>query len=89
LVTPLPVDVTQDKDLKSIMAECFLSTKMTSKVMFPERFYLPFSSLHDQIFEVLDNDDIQKVVIAAPRGFGKTSLINLAYPSKHILFRDK
>jgi len=89
LVTPLPVDVTQDKDLKSIMAECFLSTKMTSKVMFPERFYLPFSSLHDQIFEVLDNDDIQKVVIAAPRGFGKTSLINLAYPAKHILFRDK
>jgi len=83
------MDVTKNEDLKTLMAECHNSTKTTAKILFPERFYLPFSKLHDEIFEVLDNDDIQKVVIAAPRGFGKTSTINLAYPAKHILFRNK
>lgn len=76
-------------DAKLLMSQCFLSTKVTAKMIFPERFYLPFSSLHDTIFDILDNDDIQQAVIVAPRGFGKTSSVNLAYPAKKILFQEK
>lgn len=76
-------------DIKTLMSQCFISTKATAKVMFPDRFNLPFSGLHDQIFAVLDDDSLQKVVISAPRGWGKTSIVNLAFPAKQILFRNK
>lgn len=76
-------------DLKEIMARCCLSTKTSAKVLFPERFHRPFSGLTDQIFKALDDDSIQRVVIKAPRGWGKTSITNFAFPGRHILFRDK
>ena len=71
------------------MARCFASTKVYAKVVHPERFNLPFSAIHDEIFRILDDDSIQKAVIAAPRGYGKTSCVNMAYPAKKILFREK
>lgn len=76
-------------DAKTLMSQCFLSTKVTAKILFPERFYLPFSSLHDTIFDILDDDKIQLALIIAPRGFGKTSTVNLALPAKKILFQEK
>lgn len=76
-------------EIKDIMAKCYPSTRLTAKTLFAERFSRPFSMLHDQIFEPLDDDSIQKLVIKAPRGWGKTSLVNLAYPARKILFRDK
>lgn len=76
-------------EAKLLMSQCFLSTKVTAKILFPDRFYLPFSSLHDEIFKVLDDDSIQQAVIVAPRGFGKTSSVNLALPAKKILFQEK
>ena len=83
-------DTKRDRDaMKELMAQCYISTKVTAKILFPDRFYLPFSTMHDEIFRVLDDDAIQRAVILAPRGFGKTSTINLAYPAKKILFQDK
>ena len=76
-------------EIKEILKACYRSTKVASKVLFPERFYRPFSSLHDQIFKVLDDDSMQKVVIAAPRGFGKTTIDTISYPAKKILFQEK
>jgi hypothetical protein len=76
-------------DIKDIMAQCYASTKMTAQVLFPDRFDRPFSALHDQIFTPLDDPTIQKLVIKAPRGWGKTSTVNMASPAKHILFREK
>ena len=76
-------------DVRETMERCFGSTKATAKVIFPERFNLPFSALHEEIFKILDNDDIKQAVIAAPRGFGKTSLCTIAHPAKRILFGEK
>ena len=76
-------------ETKLLLSQCFLSTKVTAKIIFPERFYLPFSSLHDTIFNILDDDSIQLALIIAPRGFGKTSTVNLAFPAKKILFQEK
>ena len=75
--------------IKNLMHECYLSTKLSCKVLFPERFHRPFSSLHDEIFTLLDDPTKQRVAIAAPRGFGKTTIDTIAYPAKHILFNDK
>jgi hypothetical protein len=75
--------------LSEAMVACYRSTRTFAKTIFPERFHLPFSSLHQRIINILDDDSIQLAAIAAPRGFGKTSLVNLAYPAKKILFREK
>ncbi|MBT7080156.1 MAG: hypothetical protein HN929_01595, partial [Chloroflexi bacterium] len=79
----------EQSEIGEVMERCYGSTKVSAKVMFPERFDLPFSSLHNEIFKVLDDDSINRVVIAAPRGFGKTSLCTIAHPAKRILFGEK
>ena len=58
-----------------------------AKVLFEEQFEAPFSSLHEQMFKAIDSDS-NKVVVAAPRGIGKTTIARLI-ASKAILFRDK
>lgn len=78
-----------DKDeLKTVIANCYANMAVLGKTIFPERFSLPFSSLHYKIFQALQSG-AQKIVIAAPRGFGKTSITNLLYPARAILFQDK
>lgn len=79
----------EDNNLQDVLMTCYKSTRASCKVFFPERFALPFSSLHQEIFEILDDDSIQLAAIAAPRGFGKTSIVNMAYPAKKILYREK
>ena len=76
-------------DIQLLLEESALSSKIAAKALFPERFRLPFSAIHDEIFKVLDDDSLQQVVIAAPRGFGKTTINTIAYPAKRILFREK
>ena len=48
-------------------------------------FFRNFSKLHDQIFEVIDDEAEQKVAIAAPRDMGKSTLVNMAFGAKRIL----
>ena len=79
----------EDREVRDLMAQCFASTKVASKVLFPERFWLPFSALHNEIFKILDDDSIQMAAIAAPRGFGKTTIDTITHPAKRILFREK
>jgi hypothetical protein len=79
----------QDEALQEVMVACYSATKTTCKVLFPDCFHLPFSKMHQKIFDILDDDSIQLAAIAAPRGFGKTSIVNMAYPAKKILFREK
>jgi len=81
--------IKDDPEVREILKRCFTSTKTAAKVFFPERFWLPFSQLHDEIFKILDDDSIQKAAIAAPRGFGKTTIDTIAYPAKKIVFQEK
>jgi len=76
-----------EQELKYILSQCALSTKVTAQTFFPERFYVPFSeNIHDKIFELIDGP-AQKVAIAAPRGYGKTSIVALALIARWILFK--
>ena len=74
-----------DDQVKEILTHCTYSTKMTATTIFPERFYVPFSAQHDKIFRLIDGPE-NKVVIAAPRGWGKTSIVALALMARYILF---
>ena len=79
----------QNPDLAKVLQQCYLDTGTFGKTFMPERFSRGHSGGHRQIFDALDNDSFQKVVIAAPRGFGKSSWSSVAYPAKRMLFRDK
>lgn len=76
-----------DTTITNILAQCSQSTRMVAKTFFPERFTLPFSDeVHGKIFDLIDSPH-QKVAIAAPRGWGKTSIVGLALMARWILFR--
>lgn len=76
-----------DPQVTQILSACSVSTRMVAKTFFPERFHLPFAeAIHGPIFDLIDGPD-QKVAIAAPRGFGKTSTVALALIARWILFR--
>jgi hypothetical protein len=58
-----------------------------AKTFFPERFKKPFAEqVHGEIFKRIDGP-ANKVSIAAPRGWGKTSTVALALMARYILFR--
>lgn len=77
-----------DKQLQDILAQCSVSTRMTAKTFFSERFTLPFAdNVHGKIFDLIDDPTKNKVAIAAPRGWGKTSIVALALIARWILFR--
>lgn len=77
--------VTTTDDLRELHFECAQSVEKFGRVFMPGRFSKPFSGLHKQIAELLDSRE-RKVVIAAPRGIGKTSLC-LAKAGQQILYR--
>ena len=50
-----------ENEIKQILAQCSLSTRMTALTFFPERFYMPFAeNVHGKIFDLIDGPD-QKV----------------------------
>ncbi len=76
-----------DQETKQILSLCSQDTKVLAKTFFPDRFKLPFApNIHDKIFELIDGS-ANKVAIAAPRGWGKTSIVALALMARYILFR--
>lgn len=89
-LTPYTEEVTKlPKEIQELLALCVHSTKHFAKFFFPKKFERPFSRFHEDIFRVIDDDDIQMAAIAAPRGTGKTSILNFAFPAKHILMQSK
>lgn len=73
-------------EMIAIMEECAFSTGNFASVLLPERFYRPFSELHNKIFDAIDDPRYQKVLILAPRGWGKTSIDTIAYPARNICY---
>jgi len=71
-----------------LMDDCEHNTALFCKMIFPERFDFPFSLGHYEIFRALDDDSIKKLLIIAPRGFGKTTLLQLGYAARRILYNQ-
>jgi hypothetical protein len=75
-----------DQESIDILAACAASTRRHSQFFFPEIFFSAYSILHRQIVEALDSGH-KKIVIAAPRGLGKTSTVLFGVASRKILFQ--
>lgn len=80
---------TKDIELDTLSAVdlvelCLTNFALWCRLMFPSRFYLEFGKLHEPLLEVLDDRSIQRIVVAAPRGIGKTSMFQLGLPSREI-----
>ena len=73
-------------ELIEVMEQCAFKTGNFASVLMPERFHRPFSSMHTEIFDVIDDPRHQLVLIMAPRGFGKTSIDTIAYPARNLLY---
>lgn len=81
--------ITEDPVLAAYAQKSMTNTKLFASMYMPDLFFRPFCSLHDEIFKLIDNPSIGKVAIAAPRGFGKTTVDSIAFPARHILFNMK
>ena len=79
--------MTEDKLLDDVLLRCRSSTQVTAKTFFPDRFWAEFAeNVHGEIFDRIDSKS-NKDAIAAPRGWGKTSIVALALMARYILFR--
>jgi len=75
-----------DSESVDILARCSIDTKAHSRFFFPDVFHSTYSTLHDKIVDIL-NENHPRTVIAAPRGLGKTSTILFGVISRYILFQ--
>jgi len=78
----------KDDETQKILLSCMENTLECGKLLFPDRCFRPFSSIHKEIAHLLDRSKSQKVAVAAPRGIGKTTLMSIVYPAKEILFQE-
>lgn len=79
--------ITQNEEVRKILKQCALSTRVTAKTLFAELFSAPFSLLHDQIFKLIDDPTKMRIALAAPRGIGKTTICR-THAKRSILFRE-
>ena len=77
-----------EAEAQEILAECYKSTPMLCKTLFPDDFFTPFTELHYQIFDKIDNSPSKFICIAAPRGLGKSTICE-ALVKRAILYQDK
>lgn len=63
-------------EVKKFFNQCIGHREVFAKTFFPEKFYKPFSQLHREIISAMDAGH-KKIVVAAPRGMGKTALAHL------------
>jgi len=81
----MALDIESKEELQDLLAHCVVDIKFTCKLLFPDIFYAPFSTLHQQVFDLI-NSGHTKIAIAAPRGIGKTSVARTV-AMRSILFR--
>lgn len=80
------MDFTND-EISSLINPCIDDTAMMAVTIFGDHITRPFCPLHRTILDLLDDDSKRLVAIAAPRGFGKTTLIGLCFTGRKALFR--
>jgi len=74
------------EELKPILQACYLDVAKHGPYFFPDTFYAPINTMHLQILELIASGH-KKIAIAAPRGLGKTSWMNIGLATHHIMYR--
>lgn len=84
---------TGHEDLVELLTLIAGNLGAAAKIIYPDRFHRPFDNLHHQIFRLFqkrpgDPGYNPQKAIAAPRGLGKTSIINLLVPTVRMMLQD-
>lgn len=79
----------QDSTWGAFIQEASISTKCFASTFLPSQFGRAFAPQTDALFRAIDDPALQKVLIVAHRGLGKTTIVNRAYPARHICYRSK
>jgi len=51
----------KSQEVKDLMARCYASTRTTAELLFPDRITRKCRSVHDKLFDLMDDDSKQKV----------------------------
>ena len=78
----------RDPEVDQILSACSTDLQATASIFFPHKFFAKFSEQHSRLFKMFDDTSIDRLAIAAPRGFGKTSIFSHLYPAHRIMFND-
>lgn len=76
-----------DKAIEETVGLCYGNVGVFGKTFMPESFSQPYRSPHKAIIDAL-NSEHKKIVIAAPRGMGKTTFVK-AFVASQILYRER
>lgn len=79
----------QDLAKRQLVKDCMFSLPLTGQALFSSRFHRPFSPNHYKVFDLLADKTKQYKAIAAHRGFGKSSIVDLLLPAHGILFQQR
>lgn len=74
------------QEVREILQNCVGNIGFHEKFFFPETFSAPHNALHKQMMDIIQSP-ARKIVIAAPRGLGKTSHMRTGLATRNILFR--
>ena len=74
-------------ELDSTLAMCYSHLNVFGRTLLPADFSTPFTDLHMSMIHAMESRTSQRIVIAAPRGAGKTITMR-AFAIRSILFRD-
>lgn len=86
MISGIGDDVSRE-ELRHLLAGMCYDTKKFAYTLLKGRFFRNPAPFHDEIFRLIDDPSIRQIAIAAPRSTGKTSIVSLALPARHILFR--
>lgn len=75
-----------DPQIEAILQECMLDVAKHAKFFFSETFFAEVNSMHKQINELIASG-APKIAIAAPRGVGKTTWMNIGHATRQIMYR--
>ena len=75
------------EEIDGILKPCIFSTACMAVTFFRSYLTRAFCGVHDKIFELIDDDTKRLVALAAPRGFGKSTVIGLFFCARKALFR--
>lgn len=74
-------------EITDLIKPCIYSTAICAVTFFKSYITRAFCGVHDQIFELLDDDSKRLIALAAPRGFGKSISVGLFFCARKALFR--
>ena len=75
------------EEIDKIIGPCLFSSAVMAVTFFKSYVTRAFCGVHDVIFELIDDDEKRLVAIAAPRGFGKSTVVGLFLCARKALFR--